>query len=228
MRDFLIKGAEELGIALDKTAVDRLFMYKDFLVEYNEKVSLTSIVDDEGIIVKHFLDSLTLLPELEINAGTRLIDIGTGAGFPGVVLKIANGDLDLVLMDSLNKRIKFLEQLVDMLGLAGVRCIHGRAEEMLHRPEYREKFDYATARAVTGLSKLSGYCLPYVKVGGMFVAMKGPNYHEEMDEARDTIKRLGGEVLEAKEIKLPKSDTTITRCLIKVRKIVANPKKKSR
>jgi len=212
----LINGANELGINLGDIAVDKLFLYMDFLKEYNKKVNLTSIVDDEEIIVKHFLDSLTVLPHLDVKGGAKLIDIGTGAGFPGVVLKIADENLDILLMDSLNKRIKFLEALVEKLGLKNVKCVHGRAEENSRKPEYKENFDYAVARAVTNLSKLAGYCLPYVRRGGMFLAMKGRNYHEEVDGARDAVKSLKGEIAGIKEIGLPGSD--IVHSLIKIKK----------
>ena len=215
MRELLIKGAAELGIALDTVAVDRLFVYKDFLKEYNKKVNLTSIVEDEEIIVKHFLDSLTLLPHIE--GGRKVIDVGTGAGFPGLVLKIVRDDLDLVLLDSLNKRIKFLEELVGMLGLEGVRCVHGRAEEMSRRPEYRENFDFVVARAVANLSKLAGYCLPFAKVGGVFIAMKGRNYHDDVAEASEAVKSFGGEICEIKEVALPGGD--IVHSIVKIRKV---------
>lgn len=195
-----MEEAAKLGVFLTEDAADKLFAYKEFLKEYNTKVNLTSITDDEEIIIKHFLDSLTLMEYVD---GGRLIDIGTGAGFPGVVLKIAAPHLDIVLMDSLNKRIKFLEQLVNILGITGISCIHGRAEELARRPEYHKKFDFATARAVTNLTKLAEYCLPYVKSGGMFLAMKGRNYHEETNEAKPTINRLGGRMLPPKEIVLP-------------------------
>ena len=216
MRELLVNGAADLGVCLNDAAVDRLFAYKEFLKEYNKKVNLTSIVDDEEIVVKHFLDSLTLVSELA-SGGRKVIDIGSGAGFPGVVLKIVMEDLDLVLMDSLNKRIRFLNELVGMLGLGGVRCVHGRAEELARRPEYREGFDFAVARAVANLTKLSGYCLPYVRVGGMFIAMKGRNYHEDVSEADGAIKSLGGKILEVKEIGLPGSD--IVHSIIKIEKI---------
>ena len=215
MREMLIEGAAGLGVALDDAMVDKLFAYKDFLREYNKKVNLTSIVEDEEIIIKHFLDSLTLLPD--IGGGGKAIDVGTGAGFPGLVLKIARDDLDLVLLDSLNKRIKFLQELVGILGLEGVGCVHGRAEEMSRRPEYRENFDFVVARAVANLSKLAGYCLPFAKVGGVFIAMKGRNYHDDVAEARRAVKSFGGEICEIKEVVLPGVD--IVHSIVKIRKV---------
>jgi len=215
----LIEGAKQLQVALDEVAVDRLFAYKDFLKEYNEKVNLTSIVDDEGIIVKHFLDSLTILPEMSISEGTRVIDIGTGAGFPGLVLKIAREKLGLVLVDSTMKKVRFLEEAVERLGLEGVQCIHARAEELIRqRADFKGSFDYAVSRAVSQLPKLAGYCLPYVRTGGEFIAMKGWNYSEELEESRKAIKKLGGEIASVKEITLPESD--IVHSLIRIRKFL--------
>ncbi|MCL2397295.1 MAG: 16S rRNA (guanine(527)-N(7))-methyltransferase RsmG [Defluviitaleaceae bacterium] len=217
MRELLIRGAQELGVSLDDTATDRLFRYKEFLQEYNKKVNLTAIVDDEDIIVKHFLDSLTVLPHLKIGENTKIIDIGTGAGFPGLVIKIAREKVDLTLLDSLRKRIVFLEEAVKMLGLDGAECHHARAEEFLRqRKDIAGSFDYALSRAVAALPKLTEYCLPYVKPGGMFIAMKGRNYKDEVAEACGVIKRLGGEICEIKEIPLPGSD--IVHSLVKIRK----------
>ena len=217
LREMLLEGAARLQVPLDETAADRLFIYKDFLKEYNKKVNLTSIVEDEEIIVKHFLDSLTLLPEMNISQGTKVVDIGTGAGFPGIVLKIAWEKLDLTLVDSTMKKVRFLEETTEKLGLEGIQCIHARAEELIRqRPKLRGSFDYAVSRAVARLPKLAEYCLPYVKPGGEFIAMKGRNYSEELEEARPVVKKLGGKVLDVKEIALPGSD--IVHSLIKIRK----------
>ena len=215
----MLDGTAELGVTLDDVAVDRLFVYKDFLKEYNEKVNLTSIVEDEEIIVKHFLDSLTVLAEIEIAEGTKMIDIGTGAGFPGLVLKIAREKMNLVLVDSTRKKVRFLEETVERLGLEGVCCIHARAEELFRqRAEFKGGFDYAVSRAVARLAKLAEYCLPYVKIDGEFVAMKGRNYIEEAEEARAIVKKLGGKILDVKEIALPGSD--IVHSLIRIKKIM--------
>jgi len=218
LRKKLINGAVELGVCLDDAAADKLFIYKDFLKEYNEKVNLTSIVADEEIIVKHFLDSLTVLHALppDISQRVKIIDIGTGAGFPGLVLKIAWENIDLVLVDSTRKKIRFLEEATERLGLNGVECIHARAEELARqKPELAGSFDYAVSRAVARLAKLAEYCLPYVRPGGEFIAMKGRNYQEELDEAQKIIKKLGAEVLDAKEVTLPGSD--IVHSIIRIR-----------
>ena len=219
LREKMLEGAAALGVTLDGGAADRLFVYKDFLKEYNKKVNLTSIVEDEEIIVKHFLDSLTVLAEIEVAEGTRMIDIGTGAGFPGLVLKIAREKMDLVLVDSTRKKLRFLEEVIERLGLEGVCCIHSRAEELFRqRAELKESFDYAASRAVARLPKLAEYCLPYVKTGGEFIAMKGRSYSEEVEEARAVVKKLGGEILSVKEITLPGSD--IVHSIIRFKKIL--------
>jgi 16S rRNA (guanine527-N7)-methyltransferase len=219
LKEMLVRGSEELQVTLNQAALDRLFIYKDFLKEYNKKVNLTSIVEDEEIIIKHFLDSLTVLPEMNISQDGKIIDIGTGAGFPGLVLKIARENPDLVLVDSTMKKIRFLEEAVERLGLKGVQCVHVRAEELIRqRTEFRGGFDYALSRAVARLPKLVEYCLPYVKVGGEFIAMKGRNYGEELEESKRIVKKLGGEISRVKEIALPGSD--IVHCLIIIRKIL--------
>ena len=217
LRDMLLNGAYKLDVQLDEKAIDKLFLYKDFLKSYNNKVNLTSIVDEKEIILKHFLDSLTVFKILKASNNKSVIDIGTGAGFPGLVLKIARESIKLTLIDSLKKRIVFLEETIKMLSLVNVNCVHARAEELIvSNPNLGEGFDYAVSRAVASLPKLVEYCLPYVKVGGEFVAMKGPNYVNEMDDAREVIKALGGELIEVKEILLPESN--ITRNLIRIEK----------
>ena len=221
LKKILLEGAVKLRVDLDEAAVDRLSVYKDFLKEYNKKVNLTSIVEDEEIIVKHFLDSLTVLTEIDITEGANMIDVGTGAGFPGLVLKIAREKLNLVLVDSTMKKVRFLEETVKRLGLedGSVRCIHARAEELFRQqPELSGGFDYAISRAVARLPRLVEYCLPYVKSGGEFVAMKGRNYGEELEESREIVKKLGGKISNVKEITLPNSD--IVHSIIKIKKIL--------
>jgi 16S rRNA (guanine527-N7)-methyltransferase len=217
LREMILDGAAELQVGLDAAAVDRLLVYMDFLREYNKKVNLTSIVEGEDIVVKHFLDSLTVLGEIDISQDMKVIDIGTGAGFPGLVLKIARESLGLVLVDSTRKKVRFLEEIVERLGLDGVECVHARAEELIRqKPELKGGFDYAVSRAVARLPKLVEYCLPYVKAGGEFVAMKGRNYGEELEESRTIVKKLGGEILGVREVILPGSD--IVHSLIRIRK----------
>lgn len=179
------------GIDLPKNLYDKFNIYADFLVEYNEKVNLTAITDPMEILCKHFIDSACLLKYVDISNNSSLIDVGTGAGFPSVPLKILRPDIRLTLLDSLNKRIDFLKQLCDKLEI-DAEFIHGRAEDISKMPEYREKFDYSCARAVANISTLSELCIPFVKVGGSFISMKGPT--EDVSRGTNAIEILGGSV----------------------------------
>ena len=179
------------GIDLPKNLYDKFNIYADFLVEYNEKVNLTAITDPMEILCKHFIDSACLLKYVDISNNSSLIDVGTGAGFPSVPLKILRPDIRLTLLDSLNKRIDFLKQLCDKLDI-DAEFIHGRAEDISKMPEYREKFDYSCARAVANISTLSELCIPFVKVGGSFISMKGPT--EDVSRGTNAIEILGGSV----------------------------------
>ncbi len=189
--DLIIDSCKDF-CQLDQTALKRLEKYADLLVEWNEKINLTAILDPEGIAVKHFLDCLMIFKYIDIPKGASVIDIGTGAGFPGVVMKIARPDIKLTLMDSLQKRITFLDTLCSELGL-DVVTIHSRAEEI--KPQQREGYDFAVARAVANMRVLSEYCMPYVRVGGSFVAMKGSTAADEAKEAERAVATLGGEIL---------------------------------
>ena len=182
---------EAHGLTITETQYISFQQYAEFLVEYNEKVNLTAITDPQEIMIKHFLDSCLLLKYTEIPEGSSLIDVGTGAGFPSVPLKIMRPDLRITLLDSLAKRITFLELLCGKTG-ADAEFIHGRAEDLGKDPAYREKFDFATARAVANMSLLSEYCLPFVKVEGKFLALKGPS--EDISASEAAIKLLGGKV----------------------------------
>ncbi|MCL2399190.1 MAG: 16S rRNA (guanine(527)-N(7))-methyltransferase RsmG [Defluviitaleaceae bacterium] len=178
--------------------------FKENLLDWNKKMNLTAITDDKEIWYKHFEDSLTLLPWLpktQINP-IKLIDIGSGAGFPGIPLKIMRPDISMTLLDSLRKRIFFLEDTVNRLGLNDVECIHARAEDLAKKENYRASYDICTARAVAGLDKLCTWCLPFVKPGGLFLAMKGPNVHEEVKASLPTIEKLGGKVQEIQFIEI--------------------------
>lgn len=220
----LIEGSRELGISLETEELDKFFKYKELLKEWNKKINLTAIEDDRDIDIKHFLDSLTLLKTDYIKNGSRVIDIGTGGGFPGIPLKIVKkDDVDLVLMDSLQKRIKFLDLVINELKLSNIQAVHGRAEDFGRDIKYREKFDIAVSRAVASLNILSEYCLPFVKVGGYFIAMKGPDVDIELKESENAIKLLGGKILDKIKIKLPLSD--ITHTLIVIEKIKKTPTK---
>lgn len=193
--------------------------YADLLVEWNEKINLTAITDAEGIAIKHFLDSVLPLGMVEVKENASLIDVGTGAGFPGIPMKIMRPDIKLTLMDSLQKRVNFLSEVCDNLGISA-DCTHERAEDS-GMGEKREKFDYATARAVARLSVLCEYCLPFVKVGGAFIALKGADCEEEIRTAYTAIKTLGGKTEKVIEYTLPTGDK---RTLVIIRKIAPTPK----
>lgn len=188
----LIPLCEEFGFNLDNDAAKRLNIYGNLLVSWNEKMNLTAITEPDAVLYKHFYDCLLFFKHINPKNSAKLIDVGTGAGFPGMVLKIARPDLDVTLLDSLNKRIGFLNAVLDEVGL-NCNTVHSRAEDGGRNPLYREKFDIATARAVAALPCLSEYCLPFVKKGGTFVALKGPSGNEEVESAANAIKLLGGQ-----------------------------------
>lgn len=194
LEEVLYDGIRAYGIELNDKQIKGFLIYKDLLKEWNEKINLTAITDDYEIIVKHFIDSVSILKCGIIKEGMTLIDVGTGAGFPGIPLKIVFPELEVVLLDSLNKRLNFLNEVIEQLELKKIRTIHGRAEDMSRKPEYRERFDIATARAVANMSVLSEYCIPYVKVGGHFIALKGPSVEEELKDGKNAIGSLGGKV----------------------------------
>lgn len=192
-KEDLRKGAESFGLALDETALDRFDRYAEALAETNKHLNLTAITDPEGIVTKHFLDSLSVLSVYSPKRSARCIDIGTGAGFPGSTLLIARPDLHMTLLDGTQKKLHFVEESLQSMGLYA-KILHSRAEEAGQRSEYREQFDLATARAVANLRELSEYCLPFVKVGGTFIAMKSQKTEEEIAEAANAIHLLGGRI----------------------------------
>ncbi len=200
---------------------EKLCVYGKLLIEWNEKMNLTAIVEPDEILIKHFYDCLLFLKNVKIPQGAKVIDVGTGAGFPGVVLKIARPDIDLTLLDSLGKRITFLNAVLDATKLSAT-AVHGRAEEFAKKTEYREVYDIACARAVARLNILSEYCLPFVKTGGQVVSMKGPAAEEELCEAAKAISVLGGEKGAVFSEKLP--DET-GRSFIIIKKISQTPTK---
>jgi 16S rRNA (guanine527-N7)-methyltransferase len=201
--ELLGTGAKQLGIALSDEQIGHCLRYLELLMEWNGRMNLTAIRDPHEALVKHFLDSMAVLPLLPEQRGLRLVDVGTGAGFPGLTLKILRPDLDLLLLDSLRKRLTFLDAVVSELGLKGVQTLHSRAEDAGRNPAYREKFDIVTARAVAELGKLAGYCLPLCRVNGRFIAMKGPRAEDEQAEAQALIRQLSGEFLSVQSVALP-------------------------
>ena len=213
--DALRHSAEVFGVFLDETALARLDTYAAFLAEYNQKVNLTAITDPAGIAVKHFEDSLALLRFLELPKGCRMADVGTGAGFPGVVLLIARPDLQLTLMDSTKKKLVFLQQLLQKLDLSAA-VLHTRAEDAGQNPSYREQFDVVTARAVAELRVLAEYCLPLVKPGGQFAAMKATLIADERKNAAHALSVLGAKVEAQQDYALSNGDG---RSLLLVKKV---------
>ncbi|MFQ7119659.1 MAG: 16S rRNA (guanine(527)-N(7))-methyltransferase RsmG [Intestinibacter sp.] len=204
--DILRQGIEDFGIeASDKMLAD-FQKYKEILVEWNQKMNLTGIEDEKEVFIKHFLDSISAVSKGYIKNGMSLIDVGTGAGFPGMPLRISLPDLKVTLLDSLNKRINFLQEVANQIDIDDIEFIHGRAEDFGKDENYRECFDIATARAVAGLPALMEFCVPFVKVGGHFVCLKGPNANLELEESKKAMEVLGIEYIEKIDIKLPEID----------------------
>lgn len=199
----LARGLDKMEVGYNDNHLELLWIYKEFLLSENKKYNLTSITEPDEVITKHFLDSLAITMFQDFNPGKRMVDIGTGAGFPGLVLKIFFPDTQLILVDSLAKRIKFLNELVDKLGLQGINTIHERAEELGQNNKYREKFDSVISRAVASLNILSEYTLPLSRIGGSLFLYKGPDYINEIKEAENAISLLGGKISEIKNIEIP-------------------------
>lgn len=222
-RNILIDGMKEIGIELTDQSLQKLLAYKGILLDWNEKINLTAITEEKDVYIKHFVDSATCLKTGYIKDGMALIDVGTGAGFPGVPIKILSQKVHMTLLDSLNKRITYLHEVIEKLGLQDVEPIHGRAEEVGVNSKYREKYDIALSRAVAAMNVLCEYCLPFVKVGGYFICQKGSDCKEELKEAEKAIKLLGGQLVETQIFKLPFSD--ITHQIIIIKKVAETPTK---
>ncbi|MBE6771551.1 MAG: 16S rRNA (guanine(527)-N(7))-methyltransferase RsmG [Ruminococcaceae bacterium] len=217
----LISDAERLGIALTDEQLSRFDALSDLLVEQNKTMNLTAITDPDGIATKHFADSISVLSAAEIPQGARVLDVGTGAGFPGIPLLIMRPDIDLTMIDSTAKKLKYVENTVNELGLIAT-TLHTRAEEAGQSKEYREKFDFVFSRAVAALNILCEYCLPFVKQNGLFIAMKGAKAQEEIDAAKAAIKTLGGKIIAEKTFSLADGGE---RTLVIIKKISQIPPK---
>lgn len=215
LKRFFFESMNELSIAFTDKQYEQFMLYKELLLSWNEKINLTSITEEKEIIQKHFIDSVSLLSVCQLEENCHVIDVGTGAGFPGLPLKIMRPDCKLTLLDSLNKRILFLEEVIGSLALKDVTCIHARAEEAGQKIAYREKFDYCVSRAVANLSTLCEYCLPFVRVGGYFLSLKGPGVDKEIMESKMAIERLGGSLEDIKPITIPFSDLKHTLVVIR-------------
>lgn len=211
----LIKESENINLEISLEDANKFYKYMKLLLEWNEKINLTAITEENEVIIKHFIDSLTIYKYL--NEAKSIIDVGTGAGFPGIPIKILNKEIDITLMDSLNKRINFLNEVVKNLNLERISCIHSRAEELGRDKKFREKYDVAVSRAVANMSTLVEYLLPFVKVGGMCICMKGSSIDEELKESEKAIKMIGGKVEKVEKIILPNSD--YERNIVIIRKI---------
>lgn len=206
---------EKIEIKLTEKQVKQFYEYMDILKEWNEKINLTAITEPEEIIVKHFVDSLTISKYIKENA--KIIDVGTGAGFPGIPLKIYRSDIEVTLLDSLNKRINFLNDVIAKLELKNIKAVHGRAEEFGKNKSYRERFDVSTSRAVANMATLSEYLLPFVTVGGVAIAMKGSDVKQEVEDGKKAIDVLGGKIICVDEFNLPNTD--IKRNVVLINKV---------
>lgn len=222
-REELKKFAAEIKINLDEIQLEQFEIFYKSVVEWNEKINLTAITQEQEFIVKHLIDSLTVFDEEKFFGAKKIIDVGTGAGFPGIPLKIFQPNLEIFLLDSLKKRVEFLKKVVEELNLKNVTCLHGRAEDFAREKIFREQFDLVTSRAVARLNVLSEYCLPFVKVGGNFFAMKSKQFQEEISEAKDAVKILGGGEIIFSEKNLPTLPDV--RSIISIKKIKSTPKK---
>ena len=220
-KKILERYLEKLEIKLDEKQMTQFYEYMKLLIEWNEKINLTAITEPEEIILKHFVDSLTIAKYIKKDA--QLVDVGTGAGFPGIPLKIYRKDIKITLMDSLNKRINFLKEVIEKLGLKEIKTVHSRAEEFGKNKNYREKFDISTSRAVANMSTLAEYLIPCLKESGIAIAMKGPDVEEELEKSKNAIQTLGGEISNIENFNLPDSD--IKRNVILIKKIKKTPAK---
>lgn len=219
----LKKKASMLGIDLTEKQLDQFKKYYEMLVEKNKVMNLTAITEWNEVIDKHFIDSISLIKATDLFEEKKILDLGCGAGFPGIPLKIAFPNLEITLLDSLNKRIQFLKDVIAELGLENIEALHGRAEDYARKPEYREQYDYCVSRAVANLTSLSEYCIPYVKEGGSFISYKSGKVKEEIKEVKKALFLLGGKLEDVVSFTLP--ETEIERDFVIIKKEKKTPKK---
>lgn len=217
----LQKQTEKLGVELDDKQKEKFYNYMELLIRWNENINLTAITEPKEVLQKHFVDSLTIIPYVEKNA--KVIDVGTGAGFPGIPLKIAEKNVEVTLLDALNKRLNFLNEVINKLELSNIETVHLRAEEAGKDKDLREKFDISVSRAVAPLAILVEYLLPLVKINGKCICMKGSNIKEEIENSKKAIEILGGKIEKIEEFTLPNSE--IKRNIIVIRKVMKTPNK---
>ena len=212
----------EYGITLSDEQTDKLLTYYEMLIEKNKVMNLTAITEYDEVILKHFVDSISLCQVMDLHKEIKVLDLGTGAGFPGIPLKIVFPELKITLFDSLNKRLVFLQEVIDELSLTNIETVHGRAEEAARNKMYREQFDLCVSRAVANISTLSEYCLPFVKVGGQFISYKSGAVDDELSGKEAAIEKLGGELHDVFKFTLPDSEQT--RAFVIVDKVKSTPK----
>lgn len=221
--DLLIQKLKLLDITISEKQTEQFLMFYKMMVNINQVMNLTSITEPVEVIDKHFLDSLAVKRMYDLNGNVSVIDVGTGAGFPGIPLKIVFPDIHIVLLDSLNKRVKFLKDVVEALGFENIECIHGRSEDVGKIDKYREKFDLCVSRAVANLSVLSELCIPFVKIGGKFISYKAGNSEEEIRDAKVAVTKLGGKIRRVEKFSLP--GTELERVFVEIEKIKETQKK---
>lgn len=221
--DLLIDGVKKLNLEITDYQQEQFLKYYEMLIETNKVMNLTTIIELDEVVVKHFIDSLLIAKSIDLNNFENLVDVGTGAGFPGIPIKIMFPDIKVTLLDSLNKRLNFLNNVIEQLNLKGIETIHGRAEDLGHNKEYREKFDLCVSRAVANLSTLSEYCIPFIKIDGKFISYKSSISLEEINDANRAIEILGGKIISKNTYELPCSD--MNRTLVVIDKIKQTLKK---